>query len=59
VKFKFIILLFTRLRQAEVKESGGNMQDPVALNILVDDCGKFVKQLQQAIGERSQYEAII
>ncbi|KAH9331344.1 hypothetical protein KI387_003452, partial [Taxus chinensis] len=51
--------LLTRLRQAEVKESGGNMQDPMALNILVDDCGKFVKQLQEALGERSQYEAII
>ncbi|GLJ18240.1 hypothetical protein SUGI_0322620 [Cryptomeria japonica] len=51
--------LLNHLRDADGNEDGENMQTPMALNILVDDCGKFVKQLQEGLSERSQHEATI
>lgn len=52
--------LVDRLRHAESNEVGGeNMQSFVALDILVADCSKFMKQLQKALDERSQFEPTI
>lgn len=52
--------LVDRLRHAESSEVGEeNMQSFVALDILVADCSKFMKQLQKAFDERSQFEPTI
>lgn len=52
--------LVDRLRHAESNEGGGeNIQSFVALDILVADCSKFIKQLQKALDERSQFEPTI
>ena len=52
--------LVDNLRHANFNEVGGeNMQSFVALDILVADCSKFIKQLQEALDERSQFEPTI
>lgn len=52
--------LVDRLRHAESNEVGGeDRQSFVALDILVADCSKFIKKLQKALDERSQFEPTI
>jgi len=49
--------LVDRMRHEEANEVGGEtMQSFVALDILVTDCSKFIKQLQKTLDERSQFE---
>lgn len=52
--------LVDRMRDVEPSEVGEqNMQSFVVLDILVTDCSKFMKQLQKALDERSQFEPTI
>eukprot|EP01018_Ginkgo_biloba_P024615 Gb_40009 [translate_table: standard] len=52
--------LLDRLRHVETKEGAtGNTESVMALDILCDDCVKFVEQLQKELDEKSQFEATI
>ena len=52
--------LVDRLWDAEPSEVGEeNMQSYVVLDIVVTDCSKFIKKLQKALDERSQFEPTI